>query len=60
MISILVFIIVVGILLYCVNSFIPMDAQIKKILNIVVVVALVLYLLTAFFPGQVHLPRNLD
>ena len=40
--------IVVGILLWLVNSFIPMQATIKKIVNAVVVIALVLWLLNIF------------
>jgi len=40
--------IVIGVLLWLVNSYIPMDAKIKQILNIVVVVAVVLWLLSAF------------
>ena len=41
-------IIVVGVLLWAVNSFIPMDSKIKSILNVVVVIALILWLLQAF------------
>ena len=48
LLTVAIVIIVVGVLLYCVNAFIPMDAQIKKILNIVVIVVLVLWLLSAF------------
>lgn len=44
-IQIVVVIIVVGVLLWLVNSYLPMAAPIKKILNIVVVVALALWLL---------------
>ena len=40
--------IVVGVLLWLVNSYIPMQATIKKILNAVVVIALVLWLLNVF------------
>lgn len=47
-INILVVLIVVGILLWLVNNYIPMAGSIKKILNIVVVVAVVLWLLSAF------------
>ena len=43
-----VVLIVVGVLLWLVNSYIPMDATIKKILNAVVVIAVVLWLLHAF------------
>ena len=40
--------IVVGVLLWLVNTFIPMDPKIKGILNAVVVIALVVYLLQVF------------
>jgi hypothetical protein len=40
--------VVVGVLLWLVNRFIPMQGTIKSILNGVVVVALVLWLLNAF------------
>lgn len=45
----LIFVIVlVGVLLWVVNRFIPMDAKIRSILNAVVVIVLVLWLLNAF------------
>jgi type IV secretory pathway TrbL component len=40
--------VVVGVILWAVNSYIPMQATIKKILNVVVVIAVVLWLLSAF------------
>ncbi len=46
--TILITLIVVGVLLWLVNTYIPMDSKIKKILNIVVVVLVVLWLLNAF------------
>ena len=49
LISIVISLIVVGVLLWLVNTYIPMDAKIKKILNIVVmVVVVVLWLLNLF------------
>jgi hypothetical protein len=48
LIQLVMILIVVGILLWLVNSFIPMQATIKKILNAVVVIALVLWLLNIF------------
>jgi hypothetical protein len=39
---------VVGVLLWAVNAYIPMDPKIKTILNVVVVIAVVLWLLQAF------------
>jgi len=44
----LVVVVVVGVLLWLVNSYIPMDSKIKNILNIVVVIAVVLWLLKVF------------
>jgi hypothetical protein len=48
LISIVVILIVVGVLLWLANTYIPMDAKIKAILNVVVVVVVVLWLLQAF------------
>jgi hypothetical protein len=48
LISLAVTLIVIGVLLWLVNTYIPMDGKIKKILNIVVVVCVVLWLLFAF------------
>ena len=48
LITIVITLIVVGVLLWLVNSYIPMDGKIKKILNIVVVVVVVLWLLNVF------------
>lgn len=46
--SLVVGLIVVGVLLWAVNAFIPMDAKIKQILNVVVVICVILWLLSAF------------
>ena len=48
LLTILIVIVVVGVILWLVNSYIPMDGKIKKILNIVVVIALIIWLLSAF------------
>jgi hypothetical protein len=45
LISLVVVLVVVGVLLWLVNNYIPMDSKIKQILNIVVVVAVVVWLL---------------
>lgn len=47
-INILLTLIVIGILLWLVNTFIPMASSIKTILNLVVVVLVVLWLLNVF------------
>ena len=48
LISLVITLIVVGVLLWLVNAYIPMDPKIKQILNAVVVIAVVLWLLTVF------------
>ena len=48
LISVAITLIVVGVLLWLVNTYIPMDGKIKKILNLVVVICVVVWLLCAF------------
>jgi hypothetical protein len=48
LITIVITLVVVGVLLWLVNTYIPMDGKIKKILNIVVVVVVALWLLNVF------------
>jgi len=50
--QILLILVVVGVLLWLVNRFIPMQGTIKSILNAVVVIAVVLWLLNVF--GLLH------
>jgi hypothetical protein len=58
LISLVVTLIVVGVLLWAVNTYIPMDPTIKKILNVVIVIAVVLWLLAAFgVLGSLHTVR---
>ena len=53
--------IVVGVLLWLVNTYIPMDGKIKSILNGVVVICVVVWLLYAFgilnHSGDIHVPQ---
>ena len=46
--SLIIVLVVVGVLLWLVNTYIPMDRKIKSILNAVVVIGVVLWLLQAF------------
>jgi hypothetical protein len=48
LINVVVVLIVVGVLLWLINRFIPMQSTIKSILNAVVVIAVVLWLLNVF------------
>jgi len=61
LISLVLTLIVVGVLLWLVNTYLPMDAKIKKILNIVVVICVVVWLLYAFGilgrAGDIRVPQ---
>ena len=48
LVSLVIVLIVVGVLLWLVNAYIPMDGKIKSILNAVVVIAVVIWLLQVF------------
>jgi hypothetical protein len=60
LVNVVLTLIVVGVLLGLINTYIPMQSAIKSIINIVVVVAVVLWLLYGFgiisHSGNVSLP----
>ncbi|MFO1446940.1 MAG: Thivi_2564 family membrane protein [Opitutaceae bacterium] len=61
LVTVVITLIVVGVILWAINSFIPMQGTIKTILNVVVVVSVVLWLLygTGVIggSGDIHLPK---
>jgi len=48
LINLVIILVVVGVILWAINSYIPMQANIKKILNVVVIIAVVIWLLSVF------------
>jgi len=60
-VSLVLTLIVVGVLLWLVNTYIPMDSKIKRILNAVVVICVVVWLLYAFGilgrTGDIRVPQ---
>ena len=56
LISVVLVLVVVGVILYLVENFIPMDATIKTVIRVVVVIVVVLWLAQLFL-GDVRLPR---
>lgn len=48
LVSLVLILVVVGVMLWLVNNYVPMDSKIKSILNAVVVIAVVIWLLKAF------------
>ena len=57
LLTIIIIILVVGVLLWLVNTYLPMDAKIKNILNAVVVIVLVVWLLNVF--GLLNILRQI-
>jgi hypothetical protein len=47
-VTLLITLIIVGVALWLINKYIPMDGKIKTILNVVVVILVILWLLSAF------------
>jgi len=48
LVQVIIVLIVVGVILWLINRFIPMQSTIKNILNVVVIIAVVLWLLNVF------------
>jgi len=54
--TIFVVLIVVGILLFLVNKYVPMDGRIKTIINIVAIIIVIIWLLEVF--GIIHMLKS--
>lgn len=48
LIGLLVVLVIVGVLLWCINTLLPIDAKIRAIINVLVVLFVCLWLLQAF------------
>ncbi len=48
LIQLVIVLVVVGVALWLINNYVPMDATIKKILNVVVIIVVLLWLLSIF------------
>jgi len=57
MIQLLLVLVIVGVCLYLVETYIPMSPPIKTVIRIVVVICLVLFLLRVFGVMDVPVPR---
>jgi hypothetical protein len=58
MISVLILLVIVGVALYLLNTYVPMAAPVKTIINVVVVLILILYLLSVFGIADIPIPRR--
>lgn len=52
MVQVVIVLIVIGVLLWLANTYLPMDPKIKNILNVVVVICVIVWLLSVF--GVLH------
>jgi len=57
LIAIIITLAIIGVILWLVNTFIPMPGSIKKIINIVTIIAIILWLLNVF--GVLHGHRDI-
>ena len=48
LIQLVLVLVVVGVVLWVINSYIPMQSTIKKILNVVVIIVVIVWLLSVF------------
>jgi hypothetical protein len=48
LVTLIITLVAVGLILWLVNNYIPMDGKIKRILNVVVVIVVILWLLSVF------------
>jgi hypothetical protein len=48
LVQLIIILVVVGVILWVINSFIPMQSTIKSILNAVVIIAVIIWLLSVF------------
>jgi len=48
LISVVVLLVVIGVILWLVNTYIPMDGKIKQVLNVLVLIVVCIWLLQSF------------
>ncbi|PKN11799.1 MAG: hypothetical protein CVU69_10680 [Deltaproteobacteria bacterium HGW-Deltaproteobacteria-4] len=48
LIQLVIILVIVGLVLWVINNFIPMQSTIKRILNVVVVICVIIWLLSVF------------
>lgn len=51
MISILIALVVVGFLMWLVNTYVPMDGRFKQLFNVLAIVVVVVWVVRALIPG---------
>ncbi len=57
MIALIVLLVIVGVVLYLIETYIPLDPVIRTVLRVVIVLCVILYLLSAFGVVDMPIPR---
>ena len=51
LVTIIIVLVILGVALYLIETYVPMSAPIKMIIRVVVILAMVIWLLSQFLPG---------
>lgn len=62
LVGLIIVLVLIGVLMWAVNAYVPMEGNIKKLLNIVVIIVIILWLLHVFglLPsniGDIRVPK---
>lgn len=52
--AVVIVLVIIGVLLWLLNTYVPMDARIKTILNVFVIIAVLLWLIVKFVAPLLH------
>jgi hypothetical protein len=50
LITLIVYLVLIGLLMYLINNFLPIDAKFKQLINVIVFVCVILWLVSLFLP----------
>lgn len=53
LITLVLVLVIVGLLMYVVDTLLPIDARIKKVIHVILILAVVLWIVQAFLPALV-------
>lgn len=55
LIQLIILLVVVGVIMWAINAFIPMEPRIKQILNVIVIICVVVFVLSLFVGYLPHM-----
>lgn len=51
LLEVILLFVIVGVLLWLINTYVPMEPTVKQLMNVAVIIILVLWLVVRLFPG---------